>query len=219
MSQSYPGPQQQPYPPQQPYSPHESYAPQQPGRTPAWGQPQHPGPYGGPPPLPPRKGLSTGATVGLSVGGVLVLLVVLGALVKGGDGTSDGKAGAAAPTKSSALGGALPEEKAPVTVTAVKTAFKPSVLHGGGKYTSVKVTVANNGEKKIDVNPLYFTITDTDGVKHVAELGMDEGQIATVELEPGEKVTGTVTSGGEFTAQYVTYVDGLFGKGVRGDVS
>jgi hypothetical protein len=89
-------------------------------------------------------------------------------------------------------------------------------LHGGGKYTSVKVTVANNGEKN---NPLYFTIPDTDGVKHGAEPGMDEDQIAIVELQPGEKVTGTVTSGGEFTPQYVTYVDGLFGKGVRGNVS
>ncbi|MGW7430115.1 DUF4352 domain-containing protein [Streptomyces sp. NPDC054861] len=160
---------------------------------------------------------------------MFVFLIALGALAGGGDDTTDGKA--AAPAKSSAPAAPPaakgskapaaeePAEKAPVTVTAKKTAFKPSVLHGGGSYTSVEVTITNDSDKKIDVNPLYFTITDADGSKHQAELGMDEDQIATMDLEPGEKVTGTVTGEGKFAAKYVTYTDGLFGKGVRGNVS
>ncbi|MCX4529727.1 hypothetical protein OG982_29215 [Streptomyces sp. NBC_01551] len=48
-----------------------------------------------------------------------------------------------------------------------------------------------------------------------AELGAAEDQIDTVELAPGENVTGK----GTFTPKRVTYTDGLIGKGVRTDVS
>ncbi|MFI7357298.1 DUF4352 domain-containing protein [Streptomyces avidinii] len=87
------------------------------------------------------------------------------------------------------------------------------------QYTSVSVTITNNSSKPIDVNPLYFAITDTNGTKHMAELGADEDQIATVELAPGENVSGAITGKGAFTAKTVTYTDGLIGKGVRADVS
>ncbi|MFF5804528.1 hypothetical protein [Streptomyces sp. NPDC012746] len=52
-----------------------------------------------------------------------------------------------------------------------------------------------------------------------AELGAAEDQIDTVELAPGENVTGAVTGKGTFTPKTVTYTDGLIGKGVRTDVS
>jgi hypothetical protein len=197
---------------------------QQPHHTqPAWGQPPQPGPYG---PPPPKKGMSTGAIIAIVIGSVFAVLVLLGVIVGGDDSTQAGddktpaKSAAAAPAKKTAAPPAEePAEKAPVKITAKKTAFAPSVLHQGGAYTSVTVTIANTGKKDIDVNPLYFTITDTTGSKHTAELGMDEDQIATVKLSPGEKVTGTVTGKGKWTAAYVTYVDGMFGDGVRGNVS
>ncbi|WP_241748408.1 DUF4352 domain-containing protein [Streptomyces sp. M3] len=87
----------------------------------------------------------------------------------------------------------------------------------GDDYTSVKVTITNNSKDDIDVNPLYVTITD--GSKHSAELGVDEDQLDTVKLAPGENVTGTITGKGAFGAKYVTYTDGLIGDSVRGDVS
>ena len=198
---------------------------QQPHHTqPAWGQPPQPGPYG---PPPPKKGMSTGAIIAIVLGSVFAFLVLLGVIVGGDDSTQagDDKAPAAssAPAKAAPKPAAPakeePAEKAPVKITAKKVAFAPSVLHQGGAYTSVTVTIANTGKKDIDVNPLYFTITDTTGSKHTAELGMDEDQIATVKLSPGEKVTGTVTGKGKWTAAYVTYVDGMFGDGVRGTVS
>ncbi|MFF9844628.1 DUF4352 domain-containing protein [Streptomyces sp. NPDC013740] len=207
---------QPPHPPQQP--PHG----QQWGPPP--GQPYPGGPYG---PPPPKKGLGAGAIVAIVLGsifGLLVILGVVGALVSSG---SDDKAGskptrsaAPAPAKSSTAPPAEePAEKAPVTVTAKKAAFAPSVLHDGGAYTSVTVTITNvSADKPISTNPLYFTITDTDGTKHQAELGQDENQMDLMKLAAGEKATGVITAKGKFTPAYVTYTDGLFGEGVRGDV-
>ncbi|MFI6107778.1 DUF4352 domain-containing protein [Streptomyces sp. NPDC051310] len=81
------------------------------------------------------------------------------------------------------------------------------------------MTVTNNGSKPIGINPLYFTITDTSGGKHTAEPAVDEQQMDTVDLAPGENSTGVITGKGSFTPRYVTFVEGLFGDGVRGDVT
>lgn len=192
------------------------------------GQPQHPGGY--PPPPPPKK-TSAGKIVGFSclgIVGVVVLLAIVGALL--GDSSADkaAKDPAAPPAAASSApakapdpqsSSAAPEKKAAVDVAAKKAEFKKSVIAQGDAYTSVSVTITNNSSKPINVNPLYFAITDTNGTKHTAELGADEDQIATVELAPGENVTGSVTGKGQFTPKSVTYTDGLIGKAVRADVS
>lgn len=192
------------------------------------GQPQ-PG-HGYPPPPQPKKS-SAGKIVGFSclgVVGVVVLLAALGAAVGGGSTDKSGKEPAAASAAASsapakapepAPSSAKPEKKAAVAVTATKATFKPSVL-AQGDYTSVSVTVTNNSGKEISVNPLYFAITDTNGTKHVAELAVDENQIDTVKLAPGENITGIITGKGDFTAKTVTYQDGLIGReSFRADVS
>ncbi|MEU3918735.1 DUF4352 domain-containing protein [Streptomyces sp. NPDC029004] len=197
---------------------------------------QYPGPQqpyqGGPapyqPPPPPKKGMSGWAIAGITIGGIFALFILIG-IVAGGDtgSTADDKpkstpnsaASKAAPKEAEAPAEPKPAVQAPVRVAAKKTEFKPSVLHDGSAYTSVQVTITNNSDKTIDVNPLYFTITDTNGSKHSAELAADENQIDTMKLAPGENTTGTVTGKGTFTPKYVTYVDGLLGEGVRGDVS
>lgn len=106
-----------------------------------------------------------------------------------------------------------------MTVTAKQVDFKKSILADGDDYTSVQVTITNNSKNDLDINPLYVTITDTNGSKHTAELGVDEDQLDTVTLTPGENVTGTITGKGTFDAKYVTYTDGLIGDSVRGNVS
>lgn len=192
-------------------------------------QPQYgpPQPTWGPPPTPPKKGMNGCAIVAIIGAAVIGLLIVLGIVIalfasSSGSTTADkprpaSSAPAATPSKQPAT--EKPAEQAPVTVTAKATAFKPSVLHDGTTaYTSVKVTVTNGGKKPISINPLYFTITDTTGAKHTAELAVDENQIATVDLAPGENISGTVTGKGAWKAAYVTYTDGLFGKGIRGNV-
>ncbi|MFJ6486163.1 MULTISPECIES: DUF4352 domain-containing protein [unclassified Streptomyces] len=191
---------------------------------PAPGQPQ-PG-IGYPPPQQPQKS-SAGKIVGFSclgIVGLIVLLAVVGAVLGGGSGDKTAKepsppaAAAPADAPGAKPSSAAPEKKAAVEVAAKKTQFKKSVIAGDDDYTSVSVTITNNSTDAIDVNPLYFAITDTNGTKHTAELGADENQIATVELAPGENVTGTITGKGSFTAKTVTYTDGLIGKAVRADL-
>ncbi|MER7111597.1 DUF4352 domain-containing protein [Streptomyces sp. NPDC000229] len=186
--------------------------------------PPQPGQYVPYPPPPPRKRLGTGAIVAITLGSVFAALIVLGALVGGSEDTGRKdvtSVGSREPDAKPAEKPAAPEkaEEKPVEVTAKRTAFSPSVLHDGGTYTSVSVTVTNRGGKTIDINPLYFSITDTTGSKHTAELGVDERQMDTVDLAPGEKITGVITGEGAFAPKYVTYVDGLLGDGTRGDVS
>lgn len=198
-------------------------------------QPQ-PG-YGYPAPQPPKKS-NAGKIIGfgcLGVVGLSVLLGVVGAVVSSG-GPDDGKGTSAVAEKipggknegsdqkapADDTSGKEKEEAAsegPVKITAKKTAFSKGILADSSDYTSVLITITNNGDKPIDVNPLYFTITDTNGTKHTAELGVDDKQIDTVELAPGENTTGTVTGKGSFTAKYVTYTDGFLGDPVRADVS
>jgi hypothetical protein len=190
------------------------------------GQPQ-PG-YGYPPPPQPKKN-SAGKIIGfgcLGIVGLFVLLAIAGALIgDSGDSTADKKptppaaAASSAPAKAPESKPAEPEKKAEVVVAAKAAEFKKTILAQGDGYTSVSVTVTNNSSKPINVNPLYFAITDTNGTKHNAELGVDENQIGTVELAPGENVTGAVTGKGSWTAKSVTYTDGLIGKSVRADVS
>lgn len=198
-----------------------------PGWGPPPGQPYPGGPYG---PPPPKKGLGVGTVLGIIFGVIvlgLILLFVLVALLTNGDSTTTDKPRAGqkttAPGKTAPPTSKAPATKkpapapaaGPVQVTAKKTAFAPTILHREGDYTSVKVTVTNNGDETISVNPLYFSVTDSGGEKHGATLGMDEGQIDTVDLAPGEKVTGTITGKGAWTPAFVTFTEGLIGDAVR----
>ncbi|MFE5534202.1 DUF4352 domain-containing protein [Streptomyces sp. NPDC056492] len=191
-----------------------------PGQT----QPGH----GYPPPAPKKS--NAGKIVGFSclgIVGFVVLLGVIGAVLGGESSDKTAKestpstAATSAPAKApdSKPSSAAPEKKAAVDVVAKKAEFKKSIIAQGEDYTSVSVTITNNSSKPINVNPLYFAITDTNGIKHTAELGADEDQIATMELAPGENATGAITGKGAFTAKTVTYTDGLIGKAVRADVS
>ncbi|MFF3460995.1 DUF4352 domain-containing protein [Streptomyces sp. NPDC001984] len=218
--------------PQNPQQPGYGY-PQQPGQQqPGWAGPGGPQQPWGLPPQPPKKS-NTGKIIGIGCAGLVGLFVlfgIIGALVSGGgsDDTSSGSGdvNATAPAttddKPAAEDKPTSEDKpapAPVKVTAKRTAFTKTILADGDGYTSVLVTVVNNSDEKIDVNPLYFEITDTKGTKHTAELAVDEKQIDTVDLAQGENVTGTITGKGNFTANYVTYTDSWFGDSVRVKVS
>ncbi|MGQ4420443.1 DUF4352 domain-containing protein [Streptomyces sp. SAS_269] len=212
--------------------------PEQPGYGGPQNQPGYGGPqqgWGTPPPQPPKKP-GAGKIIGFGCLGIVALFVVIGiigAIIGGGDGKSDDKAGsgkggapaaAASEKAGTSKGGtskdAEPAAKAaPVKITAKKAAFSKSILADGSDYTSVSITITNNGDEKLSVNPLYFSVTDTHGTKHTAELGVDDNQIDTVDLAPGENISGTVTGKGVFTAKYVTYTENLIGDPIRADVS
>ncbi|MFJ1700472.1 DUF4352 domain-containing protein [Streptomyces sp. NPDC088252] len=191
---------------------------------PQWG-PQQPQAYGMPPQQPKKS--SKGKIFGLGCLGIIVLFILIGiiaAVIGGGDSkdenTKSGNSSSTAQKDEKPQG--KKEEKAPadspIEITATPTKFSPGVFHGGGEYTSVKVTITNNSGKKIGVNPLYFAITDKSGSKHTAELAVDENQMDTTDLASGENITGVITGKGKFDAAYVTYTDGLIGDSVKGDV-
>lgn len=218
MSNQFPPPGQPGQQPQPGYGYPQPGQPQQPGQQPGWGYPT-------PPPQPKKN--STGKIIGfgcLGIVGLFVILGIAGALMGGesGDKTAKDPAPAAAasqPAKApEAKQSAAPEKKSPISVVAKKAAFKPSII-AQGDYTSVSVTITNNSKKTISVNPLFFAITDSSGTKHAAELAADENQIDTVDLAPGENVTGAITGKGKFTAKTVTYTDGLIGESIRANVS
>ncbi|MET8452816.1 DUF4352 domain-containing protein [Streptomyces sp. NPDC005209] len=197
--------------------------PQQPG----WGGPQ--GAWGTPP-QPPKK--SRGKIIGLGCLGAIALFIVIGiigAATGSGDSKTDNKTNSAkhsAPTAGAPKKDPTPDNSkptaiktAPVKITAKKTAFAKSILADSSNYTSVAITITNNGAKKLSVNPLYFAITDTHGTKHTAELGIDDNQIDTVDLAPGENISGTITGKGLFTPKTITYTENLFGDPIRTTVS
>ncbi|HEX6518319.1 MAG TPA: DUF4352 domain-containing protein [Nocardioidaceae bacterium] len=206
-----------------PYGPPQ---PPQPGWGPPPGQPYPGGPI---PPQQPKRpvGLIVLGGCGGLVALVVVFFVVIALLVDGDSSsdkpratpTSSAPAKAGAPSSEAPAPAEEPEADAsPVKVTAVKTTFAPSILHDGKPHTSVKVTVTNGSTETISINPLYFTVTDTTGEKLKATLGMDENQISTVKLAPGEKATGAITVKGKVTPATVTYTDGLFGDPIRASV-
>ncbi|MBT2394309.1 DUF4352 domain-containing protein [Streptomyces sp. ISL-1] len=183
---------------------------------------QQPQPYQ--PPQEPKK-TSAGKKVGigcLAIVGFFVVIGVISSVAGGGDDSADKgtdkKPSVSAPKDDSKPVEKPKEEASPITIAATPTKFTPSVLHDGGEYTSVKVTITNNSEKKISVNPLYFAITDKTGEKHTQELAADKNQMDVTDLAPGEKMTGVITGKGKFVAAYVTYTDGLIGDSVKGDV-
>lgn len=199
-------------------------------QQPHYGYPPQPGPYGTPPHQPPKKGIGVGGGIALGCGGLLlvgVLLFTIAAFASIGDSSSTAsrptpaattKAPAAAPPK------ATPAKEQPAAepalkIEAKKTPFTRGILASEGPHTSVRVTIINNTDETISVNPLYFTITATDGMKYTHELAADEQQIDAVKLAPGEKTTGVVTGKGAFTPDYVTFTDGLFGDPIRTKVS
>lgn len=184
-------------------------------------------PYG-PPPPPVNPGMSTGKKIGLGCGGclgVLLFLLLLGgcmAALSGDDldsgapepaatqeeagGETAGEAAAEEPAEESAADAPAAEEQ-DVVLTAEATEFTPSILHDGGDFTSVYVTVENNSDENVDVNPLYFALVADDGTKHDTSggLGEDENQIDTLTLSPGQRAEGVVTAEGAFTPASVEF--------------
>lgn len=118
-------------------------------------------------------------------------------------------------------GGEAKGKDVPIKLTAKRAKADRSVLSSGGALSCVKVTVKNQTKKQLDVNPLYFSITDTDDTKHDSSsaLGEYEGQIDTTELAPGEKATGLVCAKGEFRPKIVAMTNPLFSEAARAEVA
>ncbi|TYB46407.1 DUF4352 domain-containing protein [Actinomadura chibensis] len=111
--------------------------------------------------------------------------------------------------------------KVPIKLVAKRARAKKSVLSDGGAISCVKVQVTNQTKKQLEVNPLYFSITDTSDTKHDATsaLGEYEGEIATTSLAPGEKATGMVCAKGRFQPKVIAMTNPLFSEAARATVA
>jgi hypothetical protein len=107
----------------------------------------------------------------------------------------------------------------PIKLSATKTAFSPSVLNSGGDFSCAKVTITNQTSGNVDVNPLDFSITGTDKVRHDPFSGFGEHreELGAVTLAPEEKATGAVCAEGDFTPAIVAF-DPAFAEGARAEV-
>jgi hypothetical protein len=93
----------------------------------------------------------------------------------------------------------------PVKLTAVKAKAKASVIGGTNPLSCAKVTVTNGTGEVLLVNPYYFALTDTTGIKHTTDdvIGEYEDQIPDTKLSPGEKAEGMVCAKGRWTPKQV----------------
>ncbi|MFB4315130.1 DUF4352 domain-containing protein [Actinomadura sp. 21ATH] len=117
--------------------------------------------------------------------------------------------------------GAAKGKTFPIKLIAKRARASKSVLSDGGALSCVKVTVTNQTKKRLEVNPLYFSITDTGNTKHdsTSALAEYEGQIATTTLAPREKATGLVCAEGAFRPKIVTMTNPLFSEVARARVA
>ncbi|HEX6940984.1 MAG TPA: hypothetical protein VF158_16315 [Longimicrobiales bacterium] len=125
----------------------------------------------------------------------------------------------------SGKGGETSESKAakntPIKLAARRATADASVLASGDPLSCVRVTVTNRSKKNVEVNPLYFSITDTRGTKHSAgdALAEYEGQIPTVTLAPGENAKGLVCGKGKWKPAQVAMTNPLFAEAARAEVA
>ncbi|MFB4298250.1 DUF4352 domain-containing protein [Actinomadura sp. NTSP31] len=109
----------------------------------------------------------------------------------------------------------------PIKLVAKRAHASKSVLSDGGALSCVKVTVTNQTRKSLEVNPLYFSITDAKGVKHSVDEAMGEydGEIDATTLAPREKAVGLVCGKGTFVPKTLAMTNPLFSEAARAEVA
>ncbi|WP_338044136.1 DUF4352 domain-containing protein [Nocardiopsis xinjiangensis] len=194
-----------PYGRSQGENPPEPYPPADyPPGTYAAGSQAHPpgGGYAPPPPAPWGKILGIGCGVAL-----LLMLVAGGCMAAAMFTVTDDSPNAEGPGVEEPGTSEMPPLE-DTDVTAESTEFEPSPLYTGGEYTSVEVSVVNNGQEQLDVNPLYFTMIDQEGQNHSSRtgVGMDDNEIGTEKLSPGQATSGAVTvEGGDLALERLIF--------------
>jgi len=60
------------------------------------------------------------------------------------------------------------------------------------KLVAVEVIISNISENVLEVNPINATLVDSEGSTYPTTIGYVEGQIATLDLNPSERVRGLI---------------------------
>ncbi|MEU3025621.1 DUF4352 domain-containing protein [Nocardiopsis alba] len=200
---------QPPYGEQPPHGSQQPYGPQP--------------PYGHQPP-PPKAGMSTGKKIGFGCGGCLGLLLILGLLgacmsaLAGGDSSSTPPAAtSSAPEAEEAAAEESSEEDegaevSDVVLTATLAGTAGDVVDDT-VYTVLDITVENNSDEDLDVNPIYFSVVLADGtvVSDWADtIFADIDHLDAVTLRPGQRTEGQIAVSGEVDIVEVEMAE-LFG--------
>lgn len=107
---------------------------------------------------------------------------------------------AAAPTDTPvpqlpALGEVAEKNGCTLMALALEDPAPPGTLYSpaaGTKLVAVEIEVGNISDEPIGVNPLHAALVDSEGFKHSVELAGRDHQIATLEINTGERVKGWV---------------------------
>ncbi|RKS07629.1 uncharacterized protein DUF4352 [Nocardiopsis sp. Huas11] len=188
-------------------------------------------PTGGQPPYgpPPKKGMSTGAKIGIGCGGCLVIVIlgfvvlaVIGALASGSDDRGSTSSTSSSDSSSEETAEESGGEDAPaaesesgVTMTATGAGTAEDITGDGTVYTAIDIEVVNDSDEPIDVNPINFTAVLADGtvVSDWADsIFADIDQIDAVTLQPGQRTSGQIAVVGEVDVATVEMND-LLGMG------
>ncbi|WP_017573079.1 DUF4352 domain-containing protein [Nocardiopsis halotolerans] len=169
--------------------------------------------------------MSTGAKIGIGVGGgclllvviVVVAIVIIASMAGGDDGVAgtippssptqqeeDTQGGTDAPADDPAA------EQQGVSMTATAAGTTGDTIDDT-VYTVVDVEITNNGQEPLDINPMFFTRVLDDGTE-ITEWAMfaDTQQFEVGTLAPGSSVSGQVAVEGEVTITEIRY-DPSFG--------
>lgn len=166
--------------------------------------------------------LEDSGTKGTSMKKTIVLLAVVGGVALAGCSAAADKPSSAQSSEAGRTAGkGTAAKSAPIKLVAKKAKATKSMLSTGHPLSCVKVMVVNQTKKKLEVNPMYFSLTDTAGAKHDASdaLGQYEHEIDTTTLAPQEKVTGMVCGEGRFTPEIVAMTNPLFSEAARAKVA
>lgn len=222
---------QPPYgqPPYDPTGGQPSYGmpPGPPGGQPPYGPPGDQPPYGQPPyGPPPKKGMSTGAKVGIGIGGCLgllaimiVVIAIVVSLSSGGDTETTSPTPSSSEEESAQESGDEAEEEdvaeqEGVVMTATSAGTAGDVLDDT-VYTVLDVEITNNTDEALNINPLYFTAVLDDGTEKNdwgEALFADIQQFEVQQLQPGSTASGQVAVVGEVVVDEIWY-DPSFGMG------
>ncbi len=97
--------------------------------------------------------------------------------------------------QSANLGDVIQQDGYFVQAAAVEDPTTPGLLYqaeSGKKLVAVELVVGNVSGSALSVNPLNATLIDNDGFAYHPELAARDGQLGTLDLNPGEKVDGWV---------------------------
>lgn len=95
----------------------------------------------------------------------------------------------------SGLGDVVEQDGYSLSATAVEDPTTPGMFYEakeGYKLVAVEILVGNESGEALSVNPLYAVLVDNNGFVYQLELGGRDDQLATVDLNAGERVQGWV---------------------------